>query len=305
MSKLTERAELLRIRLKEAGHRADGRLEHEVRGAAANDSRILQHLEHYLKSVDTEGLLLMAELEASGNVEVTAATSDMMTIGAHGAIHKGALIPEASLPSLLAPAHLGEAEDLGLLRPLRPRGCPEVSTQSEMAVSLDAALERLAERSTPATHIILPWNWGLAQWLLEHGGAMNLKTRHEMGTYRGVRVFRGPIPWPSQLAMVIALNHWIRVRLCSPPAETPQLHHRFRSEIRPPTPEEVAETGRVALPESIEGLPFQGDDLEAAIANKWRLFVVELFAVDEVDPGACECLLYRPAGEAAPAPRAQ
>jgi hypothetical protein len=294
MSKLTERAELLRTRFREGGHRADCRLEHEVRGATPNADRIRDHLEHYLSSVDNDGLRLMTDLEAAGNVEITTTTGEMVTFGASGRIHKGAFIPEASLPSLLAPAHLGEAEDLHVLRPLRSRVCPEVVGQLEIAEALDGALARLAARHTPATHIVLPWNWELAQWLLERGGEMNLKTRYEMGTYHGVRVFRGPSPWPSQLVMVFALQHWIRIRLGAPPAAASQLHRRFRSEVRPPTPEEAEETRNGPPLESSEGLPFQGDDLEAAIANQWLLFVLESLAVDEVDPEAMACYLYRP-----------
>ncbi len=294
MSKLTERAEFLRTRFREGGHRADARLEHEVRAGTPHPDRIRDHLEHYVGSVDRDGLLLMADLEAAGNVEMIAATQDIATFGASGRIHKGAFIPEASLPSLLAPTHLAEAEDLQVLRPLRPRGCQELASRVEVAEALDGALARLAARRTPATHIILPWDWELAQWLLERGGEMNLKTPYEMGTYRGVRVFRGPNPWPSQLAMVLALQHWIRIKLVSPPAGTSQLHPRFRAEIRPPTPEEAEEVRSGPPLESSEGLPFQGEDLEAAIDNQWRLFVLESFVVNEVDPDAMACFSYRP-----------
>src|SRR6266849_2167055 len=238
MSKFTERAELLRTRFREGGHRADARLEHAVHAGTPHPDRIRDNLQHYLSSIDKDGLMLMADLEAAGNVKMIAATPEMSTIGASGRIHKGVFIREASLPSLLAPAHLGEQEDLHILRPLLPRGCQELASQLELATALDEALARLVARSTPATHIILPWNWELAQWLLERAGEMNLKTRHEMGTYRGVRVFRGPSPWPSQLVMVLALQRWITIELASPPAGTSKLHPRFRAEIRPPTSEE-------------------------------------------------------------------
>lgn len=304
VSKLIERAELLRTRFREGGHRADCRLEHQVRAATPDANRIRDHLQHYLSSVDNDGLRLMADLEATGQVEAAGTSADMATFGASGRIHKGALIPAASLPSLLAPIHLGEVEDLAVLRPLHPRGCVEFGTQAEVAHALDGALARLDARGTPATHIVLPWNWELAQWLLERGGDMDLKTRHEMGTYHGVRVFRGPQPWPSQLVMVFALQHWIRIRLGAPAAESSHLHRRFRSEIRPPTPEEAEETRNGHPLESTEGLPFHGDDLEAAISNQWLLFVLESLAVDEVDPDAMACFLYRPQTVLTPTPTA-
>jgi hypothetical protein len=294
MAILKERVELLTLRIREASHRADGRLEREVARATPDAARVEDRLRQYVEPVDRDGLQLVADLQQAGRVQMTPFSTDMTIVGVHLRVPKAAVLPDAGLSVvLLAPVNLAEQEDSQVLRPDTRDNCAEVKDWEELGDELDAALTRMAEGGFPPSHIILPWDFRLAQWLVERGGQFAIRGRHELGTYRGVRLFRGPLRWPGDLIMVLSLNRWIRIQVATPPAESAPLHPRFRAEFRPPSPEETQQLREQDPPRSVEGLAFEGEDLESALTNQWHLLVQEALRIETTAEDAMVCFRLR------------
>lgn len=131
----------------------------------------------------------------------------------------------------------------------------------------------------------------LAQWLASHAGALAIRSRLEVGTYRSVPLFRGPSPWPPHVVIVMSLPNWLRLEVGKPTGGA-ALHQRFLAEVRPPTPAEMEAMRVGEPPRSQAGFPFEGEDLEAALANQWKLDVKELIIIETSDPEAMHCFQY-------------
>jgi hypothetical protein len=284
---ITEAARLFKLRLQDAAHRADATAERTVDAATPNPDRVSKILNGYLESVDRDGIKVVHALQTAGLASLVQSSPDMQRVGIQFTIHKGALLPEASLWPVLAPANLGEDEDVAVLRPRSVARCHAAASVEQFIRELDIAIDTLDRRRTPATHIIIPWGWVLVDALHARGAEINIDGRLKLGSYRAIPLYRGPLPWPGRLAMVFSLDRWLSVGVSVPPMGS--VHSRFTAQIRPPTDDELTSMRAKPL-NSAAGLPFMGDDLEVALRNQWRVEVVEEIAVEISDQGAMECI---------------
>jgi hypothetical protein len=291
---VVEAGQLLTLRLREAAHRADAELEHQIAATTPDPERVREMLGEYLRGVDHDGLRVVRSLDEGGQVTFVSDLEEAEQVGIRHLVPKGSLLPELSLPLILPPSiNLGEREDVAVLQPFVLGQCRVATSVENLAHELESALNQLAARGTPASHIIIPWDFELAQSLVVQGGGLRIDGRLRMGSYRDVPLFRGPLPWPTNIVMVFALTQWLRLRVATPGADP--LHSRFSAVIRPPTTEEIA--ARQAPMNSSADLPFVDDDLTAAQENEWVLEIEERFAVDVDDSEAMKCLELRLGGE--------
>lgn len=300
---LEDRAALLRARIAEATHATEVSEEGHIAAAQPDEMKIRNHLDHFLQSIDRDGLLLMEGLANAGRTQFGEVLEDVTTAGVRGTIHKGSLVP-GSLPPILDRRLLGEEEDVAILQPMQLVRRAKAVKRNELGAELDADLADMQNRGTPASHLILPWDLDIVTELVGHSGdQLDVQGRLRIGSYRGVAMYRGPQPWPHGLAVLLSLPHWAAVTIQRPVAGTDSLHPRFTAVIRPPNDAELAKARQEHSPQSRAGLPFRNEDLEVAISNQWHLEVLEHFKVEETDADAIRVYVINAEGPQSPVNR--
>ena len=289
---------MLRERFKAQAHAASARQERAVAEAAVDPDAVARILDGFVQGVDADGLTLFRRLKEAGQVVVEAADAEMAYVGYSITVPKISFIPAFNVPSVfLGLAPLYEQEDLLILHATAPT--PTIGTSyEEVAQQLDAAIDGLQGRETPATLVIVPNDWLMTVALLQHDGQADLPGQGvDLGTYRGVPLLNGPA-WAEdrQTCFVVALPALARLHVWAPPVDADVRHGRVLVELRAPEANELEAERQQPPPRSSAGLPYRGEDMEAALRNQWRLRVEAYLRVEVLDAGAIAAVRYEPDG---------